>query len=85
MTFVIYMNDLQECELSSSVLLYADDTSLPLSAIDPATLEEKLNKDIDEVQKWLQKWGMGKSQCARLQRLQLNRAGRIITFSDYNT
>ena len=30
-------------------------------------------------------WGcMGKSQCDRLQRLQ-NRAGRIITFSDYST
>ena len=30
-------------------------------------------------------WGcMGKSQCDRLQKLQ-NRAGRIITFSDYNT
>ena len=27
---------------------------------------------------------MGKSQCDRLQKLQ-NRAGRIITFSDYNT
>ena len=34
--------------------MYADDTSLTLSANDPVTLEEKLNKDIDEVQKWLQ-------------------------------
>ena len=51
--FLIYINDLQECELSSSALMYADDTSLPLSAYDPATLEEKLNKDLDEVQKWL--------------------------------
>ena len=34
--------------------MYGDDTSLTLSANDPATLEEKLNKDIDEVQKWLQ-------------------------------
>ena len=33
--------------------MYADDTSLTLSAYDPATLEEKLNKDLDEVQKWL--------------------------------
>ena len=51
--FLIYINDLQECELSSSALMYADDTSLTLSAYDPATLEEKLNKDLDEVQKWL--------------------------------
>ena len=51
--FLIYINDLQECELSSSVLMYAGDTSLTLSAYDPTTLEEKLNKDLDEVQKWL--------------------------------
>ena len=51
--FLIYINDLQECELSSSALMYADDTSLTLSAYDPTTLEEKLNKDLDEVQKWL--------------------------------
>ena len=40
--FLIYINDLQECELSSSVLMYADDTSLTLSANDSATLERKL-------------------------------------------
>ena len=51
--FLIYINGLQKCELSSSALMYADDTSLTLSAYDPATLEEKLNKDLDEVQKWL--------------------------------
>ena len=50
---LIYINDLQECELSSSALMYDDDTSLTLSACDPTTLEEKLNKDLDEVQKWL--------------------------------
>ena len=33
--------------------MYADDTSLTLSAYDPETLEEKFNKDLDEVQKWL--------------------------------
>ena len=33
--------------------MYAGDTSLTLFAYDPATLEEKLNKDLDEVQKWL--------------------------------
>ena len=34
--------------------MFADDTSLTLSADDPAALEEKLNNDIDEVQMWLQ-------------------------------
>ena len=31
---LIYINDLQECELLSSALMYADDTSLTLSAYD---------------------------------------------------
>ena len=50
---LIYINNLQECELSSSALMYADNTSLTLSAYDTTTIEEKLNKDLDEVQKWL--------------------------------
>ena len=33
--FLIYINDLQECELSSSPLMFADDTSRTLSAYDP--------------------------------------------------
>ena len=49
----IYINDLQECELSSSVFIYPYDTSLTLSANDSTILEEKLNKDLDEVQNWL--------------------------------
>ena len=52
--FLIYINDLQECELSLSPLMFADDTSLTLSAYDSTTLEEKLNKDLEEVQKWLE-------------------------------
>lgn len=48
--FLIYINDLQECELSSSALMYADDTLLTLSTYDPTTIEEKLNKDLGEVQ-----------------------------------
>ena len=52
-SFFIYMNNLEECELSLSALTYDDDTSLTLSANDPATFEQKLNKDLDGVQKWL--------------------------------
>ena len=35
LSFHIYINDLQECELSSTALMYADDTSLTLSVYDP--------------------------------------------------
>lgn len=51
---VIYINDPHECRLSSSVRMYADDMSLTFSADNRATLEEKLNEDINGVQKWLQ-------------------------------
>lgn len=45
-----------QSELSSSLLVYyADDYFLTLSAMnDLATLKEELNKELDEVQKWLQ-------------------------------
>ena len=33
--FLIYINDLQECELSSSPLMFADDTSRTLCPYDP--------------------------------------------------
>ena len=54
--FLIYIKDLQQCKLSSSssVLMYADDTSLTYSADNYATLEEKLKENINEIQKWLQ-------------------------------
>lgn len=37
-------------DLSTSSFFY--DSSLTLSAYDPTTLEEKLNKDLNEVQNW---------------------------------
>ena len=45
--FLIYINDLQECELSSPALMYADDTSLTLSAYGPTMFGERLNKDLE--------------------------------------
>ena len=52
--FLIYINDLLKYELSPPVLLCADDNSLTLSGYDPKTIEEKLNKDLHQVQNWLQ-------------------------------
>ena len=50
--FLIYINDLIECKLSSSVFMCADHTSLISSAVDhDVTLEEKLTKNVNEVQK----------------------------------
>ena len=42
--FRVYINDIEQCELSSKVEMYADDTSLTTSSPDPMTLEFKLKK-----------------------------------------
>ena len=45
--FLIYINDLQVWEVSSSVLIYADHTSLTLYTNDPTTLrKKKINEDL---------------------------------------
>ena len=52
--FLVYINDLPVCSLSSSLRMYADDTCLRLSASDRADLQSKLNSDLVEIQTWLQ-------------------------------
>jgi len=51
--FLVYINDTEQCELSSKVEMYADDTSLTTSSPDPMTLEFKLNSDLEKIQNWL--------------------------------
>ena len=51
--FLFYINDIEQCELSSKVEMYADDTSLTTSSPDPMTLEFKLNSDLKKIQNWL--------------------------------
>ena len=50
--FLVYINDIEQCELSSKVEMYAD-TSLTTSSPDPMTLEFKLNSDLKKIQNWL--------------------------------
>ena len=51
--FLVYINDIEQCELSSKVEMYADDTSLTTSSPDLMTLEFKLNSDLEKIQNWL--------------------------------
>ena len=51
--FLIYINDLKACPLSSYAGVYADDTCLTASAIDPEMLQFKLNRDLEVVRSWL--------------------------------
>ncbi|CAB3992510.1 Hypothetical predicted protein [Paramuricea clavata] len=51
--FLIYINDLQACLSTSSLMMYADDTCLTVSSNDPKDLELKLNNELRKVQTWL--------------------------------
>ena len=51
--FVIYMNDLKACSLSSYARMYADDTCRTASATDPEMLQFKLNHDLEILHSWL--------------------------------
>ena len=53
MLFVIYMNDLKACSLSSYARMYADDTCLTASATDPKMFQFKLNHDLEILHSWL--------------------------------
>ena len=52
--FLIYINDLHACPISSTLMMYADDTCLTACAFDAETLEVQLNNDFKTIQTWLQ-------------------------------
>ena len=52
--FVIYINDMPEC-VNSTTYLFADDTKIFREIKSPKD-EEKLQNDLDELQKWLLKF-----------------------------
>lgn len=51
--FVIYINDLLQINLNSSIYSFADDTSLVCSANSFDILHSKINKDLDCISKWM--------------------------------
>lgn len=54
MLFVIYINDMPEC-VDSTTYLFADDTKI-FREIKSPNDEEKLQNDLDELQKWSDTW-----------------------------
>ena len=52
--FVIYINDMPEC-VDSTIYLFADDNKI-LREIKSPNDEEKLQNDLDELQKWSDTW-----------------------------
>ena len=53
--FIVYMNDIIE-EIESDILIFADDTSLFSTGSDPVETAKQLNRDLEKIQKWGDKW-----------------------------
>ena len=51
--FLLYINDLPNCLESTKATLFADDTNLTCEGISPTEIENKLNKDLENVHRWL--------------------------------
>ena len=53
--FIIYMNDIVS-DIESDILVFADDTSLMASGVDPAETVKQLNRDLNKITQWAEKW-----------------------------
>ncbi|CAB3978356.1 Hypothetical predicted protein [Paramuricea clavata] len=51
--FNLYINDLPNCLQTTKASMFADDTNLPCKEQSSADIECKLNRDLDNIQKWL--------------------------------
>ena len=51
--FQIYINDLANCLEFSSTAMFADDTNLTVQAKTLNELQQMLNKDLENIHKWL--------------------------------
>ena len=51
--FILYINDLPNCLISSSSRMYADDTHITFASNNIKTIEENLNEDLSKVNEWL--------------------------------
>ena len=51
--FLVYINDLPQCLANSEPDIYADDTSLTNNEKDLVALENKVNRDLSNIEKWL--------------------------------
>ena len=53
--FIIFINDIIN-DLESEILVFADDTTLLTSGNDPAQTSAILNRDLDKISEWANKW-----------------------------
>lgn len=53
LSFLLYINDLPNCNLLYDVRMYADDTNLTYAAKKPDELFSSLTRDLDNLKQWL--------------------------------
>ena len=51
--FLVYINDLPNCLEKASPQMYADDTSISLAAANVSDLENKINRELINLNRWL--------------------------------
>ena len=51
--FLIYINDLPHCLQTTTASMFADDTNLSCTGRTSADIEYKINKDLDNIRKWI--------------------------------
>ena len=53
--FIIFINDIVQ-EIESDILIFADDTTILASGLDPAETAAQLNRDLSRISAWANKW-----------------------------
>ena len=53
--FIIFINDIVK-DIESEILIFADDTTLLASGNDPSETSEILNRDLNRISVWAEKW-----------------------------
>ena len=56
--FLVFMNDISHASPTASVNLFADDTSLFVSAKTPATLQSRLQAAVSDLGAWFERWAL---------------------------
>jgi hypothetical protein len=51
--FLIYINDLPNCLQTTTASMFVDDTNLSCTGQTSADVEHKINKDLDNIRKWI--------------------------------
>ena len=53
--FIIYINDIVN-DIDSEIMIFADDTTLLAHGDDPAVTALQLNRDLEKISSWAEKW-----------------------------